>query len=436
MDNKILLWWLRPEIVMACLAFGWHTVMAAPVDDGFNREPQLTSARLVDAVLNRNPDIPAMRAAWEAAQARIEQAGALNDPMMSYAFAPQTAGASGMDFGQKLSISQHLPWPGKRELRGDAARFESEAAHEGIEQTRLKLTEAAKSAFADWYFVHAAIRVNAINKSLLQEFRNNAEIKYSAGRASKQDALRAEVEVALLEHRDIVLERHRREVLAVLNTLLQRQPDALLPPPSNLPDTGVLPAVAELRTAVLEVHPELRALAARLQASRQQVALAEREFYPDFRLAAEYNSLWMRDEQRFTVGVGINIPLPGKHRAAKDEAQAILMGLDLTRQARMSEIMGQVQQAYDRVRESEHVLSLYQNRLLPLAEENLAAARSDYEAGRGNFLDMIGAEKNLMQAQLQLEQARTDHHRRLAALERTVGGPQALQGIQSWGIKQ
>ncbi len=432
MYNKIFFWRFRTAIILlAWLTVTGQAAMAAPVDDGLEYEPKLTSAGLVDAVLARNPDIPAMQAAWEAAQARIDQAGALEDPMISYAFAPQTAGASGMDFGQKLSISQRLPWPGKRKLRGDAARFESDAAHEGIEQARLKLTEAAKSAFADWYFVHAAIRVNAINKSLLQEFRNIAEIKYSAGRASKQDALRAEVEVALLEHRDIVLERRRREVLAVLNTLLQQRPDAPLSPPSNLPDTDALPAVTDLRAAVLEVHPELRALAARIQAGRQRLTLTERELYPDLRLAAEYNSLWMRDEQRFTVGVGINIPLSGKHRAAQDEAQAELMRLDFTQQARVSQLLGEVQQDYDRVRESEHVLSLYQTRLLPLAEENLSAARADYESGRGNFLDMIGAEKNLMQARLELEQARADHHRRLAALERTVGGTGLLQGRHS-----
>lgn len=433
MDNKIFLWRPRPGIVMACLAFGWHTVMAAPVDDGFNRDPQLTSARLVDAVLNRNPDIPAMRAAWEAAQARIEQAGALEDPMMSYAFAPQTAGASGMDFGQKLSISQHLPWPGKRALRGNAARFESDAAHEGIEQTRLKLTEAAKSAFADWYFVHAAIRVNAINKSLLQEFRNIAEIKYSAGRASKQDALRAEVEVVLLEHRDIVLARRRGEVLAVLNTLLQRLPDAPLPPPAEVSKDIPLPAVEQLRTAAMEAHPALRALAARIQAGRSRVALAERDFYPDIQLSAGYNTLWNQEEKRLTVGAGINIPLQGKRRAAKDETRAGLLRLDMEHKGKVSQILGVVQQAYDRVRESAHVISLYRERLLPLAEENLQAAQSDYESGSGNFLDLIGAEKNLMLTQLQLEQARADYHRQLAALEHTVGGSKALHSVNSGG---
>jgi len=409
-------------VVMTLLVTGWHGGAVAEEDKLFGGTQRLTSQQLLKAVLARNPDIPTMEASWEAAKARVEQAESLDDPILAYSIAPQTAGEDSMDFGQKLTLSQHLPWPGKRLLRGDVARFESDAAFAGIEQVRLKLTEAARSAYADWYFVHAAIRINGINKSLLQEFQNIAEIKYSAGRASKQDALRAEVEQVLLEHRDIVLERRRRDVLAQMNTLLQRLPDRPLPPPAGLPATIPLPAVEQLRKQALEHHPELRALAARTQASRQRERLAERNFYPDISLFAGYNTLWNQDEKRLTVGASINIPLQGKRHAAVDEALAMTMRLDSQQRAKVSQLIGEVQRAVEKVNESEYVLSLYQDRLLPLAEENLEAARSDYEAGSGNFLDLISAEKNLMQTQLQREQALADYHRRIAALEQLVGG--------------
>ena len=396
-------------------------LMATEADIPFANESSLTSSHLVEAVLARNPDIATMEATWAAAKARIEQANSFDDPMLSYTIAPQSAGADGMDFGQKLSLSQRLPWPGKRDLRGDVARAESDAAFVGIEQARLKLTETAKAAYADWYFVHAAIRINGINKTLLQEFQNIAEIKYSAGRASRQDALRAEVERVLLEHRDIVLERQRRDVLANINTLLQRLPDLPLPLPASLPETIPLPTVERLRALALEHHPELRALVARTQASRHRERLAERNDYPDITLNAGYNTLWNQSEKRLTVGASINIPLQGKRRAAKDEARAMTLRLESQQRAKVSQLMGDLQQAVEKVRESEHVLSLYQNRLLPLAEENLQAAQSDYEAGSGNFLDLIGAEKNLMQTRLQREQARADYHRRLATLEQLVG---------------
>ncbi|NOZ51619.1 MAG: TolC family protein [Gammaproteobacteria bacterium] len=404
------------------LAVVCQPLMAVEIDTPFINQSSLTASRLVAAVLIRNPDIPIMEATWEAAKARIEQANSFDDPVLSYSIAPQSAAVDDMDFGQKFFISQRLPWPGKRNLRGNVARYESDAAFVSIERARLKLIGAAKAAYADWWFVHAAIRINGINKLLLQEFQNIAEIKYSAGRASRQDALRAEVEQVLLEHRDIALERHRRDVLTNINTLLQRLPDQPLPLPAGLPETILLPTVEQLRELALEHDPTLRALVARIQVSRYKERLAERNDYPDITLNAGYNTLWNQSEKRLTVGASINIPLQGKRHAAKDEARAMTLRLDAQQRATVSQLMGDVQQALEKVRESEHILSLYQNRLLPLAEENLKAAQSDYEATSGNFLDLISAKKNLMQTRLQREQARADYHRRLAALEQLVGG--------------
>ena len=400
---------------------------AADTDVLFANTPQLTATQLVEAVLKRNADIPAMQAAWQAAQARIEQASAFDDPRLSYQIAPQTLGQNNVDFGQKFSISQRLPWSGKRGLRADVTRFEADASHEGVNRARLRLTEATQRSYADWYFVHAALRINRINQSLLVEFQNIAQIKYAAGRTSKQDVLRAEVEATLLEHRNIVLERQRREVLSRINTLLQRLPDKPLPEPGGLSKVITLPSINTMRQQALKNHPDLRALQARILASRRRQALSERDFYPDVTVSVGYNSLWNQDEKRLMVGASINIPLRGKRNAATDETRAQTLRLDADQKTKVAKILDAVQRAYEQVRENEHVLKLYQNRLLPLAEENLAAAQSEYESGSGGFLDLISAEKNRIQTHLQLEQARADYHRRLATLKYTIGGPLALQ---------
>ena len=427
-----VLWPLRVALTLV-LSSGFvvsangATSNATDTDGLFANMQQLSPTQLVEAVLKRNANIPAMQATWQAAQARIEQAGAFDDPKLSYQVAPQTLGQNTMDAGQKLSISQRLPWPGKRGLRAGVARFEADASREGIARARLRLTEATERSYADWYFVHAALRINRINQSLLREFQNIAEIKYAAGRTSKQDVLRAEVEATLLEHRNIVLQRQRREVLSRINTLLQRLPDAPLPQPGNLVGLNPLPSIVVLRQQALKNHPELRALQARIMASRRRLTLSERDFYPDVTFSAGYNSLWNQDEKRLTAGASINIPLRGKRNAASDETRARTLRLDADQKTNVAKILDAVQRAYEQVRESEHVLTLYGDRLLPLAEENLAAAQSDYESGSGGFLELISAEKNRMQTQLQLEQAKADYHRRLATLKHTIGGPLMLQ---------
>ena len=426
--------WTRFGFAAILLTSSWNVAHAADEDSLFNNSQQITSTQLVGAVLARNPTLSTIHAAWEASRARIEQASALDDPMLSYAAAPGTAGVNGLDFGQRLEISQKIPWPGKRRLRGEAAEHEADAAREDIGSLRLKLAAATKSAFADWHYIHEAIRINRINISLLQEFRRIAEVKYSANLASKQDVLSADVESTMLEHQAIVLERQRREVLVKINTLLNRAPDRNIPLPAALPAPGKLPDAGMLRARALETRPELKSLAAHIQAIEARTDLARREFYPDIKLTGGYNSLWDNHAKRFTAGIGINLPFDqGKRHAAVDEFLAERQGVAWEMAGATKTIEGEVQRDYDQIEESLHTLMLFRQRLLPLAKENMETARADYQAGNGDFLTLVSSEKNLMQTQLGLERARADYHKRLAGLERAVGGPLTWPGQSEGG---
>jgi cobalt-zinc-cadmium efflux system outer membrane protein len=390
----------------------------------------LSSTQLVSAVLAANPQLEVVQAIWQATASRIEQESALDDPMLIHSMAPQTIGNQQTGFSQSTEISQKIPWPGKLRLRGEAAGFEADAANANIAALRLVLSSTAKSLFADWYYIHQAIKINQINQTLLAEFRDIAVTRYSTGLASKQDALSAEVEIALLEHQAIVLERERRTILARLNTLLNRLPDEPIPPPSKPIEIIVLPDAKSLHNNALQARPELKELAARIQASKTQTELAKRAFYPDLNLSAGYNSFWDRSEQRFILGVGINLPLDqGKRHAAESEARARMKQAEWNSIDQMAKIREEVQIAYERTDESIHVFQLYQKQLLPLADETLEAAIADYQTGRGDFLTLISSEKNRMQTQLQTEQALTDTHRHLAELERAVGSLEPLSVV-------
>ena len=405
------------SLVMAYQAFGSDEVKILS-----EKQPFLTSPRLINAVLVRNPNILAMKATWQAAKAHITQTESIDSPMISYSLAPQTINDTDLSFGQNLTLSQRLSWAGKRNLRGDIARTQSDIAFIGIEQMRLMLTETSKAAYIDWYFVHAAIRINQRNQSLLKEFQHIAEIKYSAGRTSRQDALHAEVEMVRLEHQYIVLEHLRRDTLAKLNTLLQRLPDQPLAPPGGLPKRVTLASVEKLRELALKNQPELLTLAAKKQASTYKEQLVKSSAYPDITFNAAYNTLWNQQEKHLSLGASLKIPLMSQYHAEKDEARALTQRIGFQQQAKRSQVIGDVQRAMEKVHESEQLLDLYKKRLLPLAEENLNAALSNYEAGSGDFLDLIYAEKYLMQTRLQHEQTRADYHQRFAALEYVIGG--------------
>ena len=382
----------------------------------------LSSKQLVTAVLLANPQLEVAQAAWEASMARIDQQATFEDPMFSYTMAPQTIGNSQTEYGQRIEISQKLPWPGKLHLRNQAASHKADAASQTINSIRLRLSGAARSFFADWYYIHQAIQINQLNQALLKEFRAIAVSRYSTGLASKQDALRADMEFALLEHQAIVLTREQSSIRAHINTLLNKLPNNMLSQPAGLAEIKTLPEVKLLQEQALHARPELKALAASIEAAKSQSELALRNNYPDISLKAGYNSLWENSSKHFTVGIGFNLPLfQAKHRAAENEALAQIKQAEWQRVDFIARLREDIQISYERTAESMHVLKLYKHRLLPLAEETLNAAQSDYQSGKGDFLSLISSEKNYMQTQLQTEQALADTHRRLAELESAAG---------------
>ena len=78
---------------------------------------------LVEQVLSRNPSLPQMEAAWQAASARYPQVTSLDDPLFGTTLAPGRLGAQKPQ-GYRFEAFQRYPWPGKLRLKGESALAE------------------------------------------------------------------------------------------------------------------------------------------------------------------------------------------------------------------------------------------------------------------------------------------------------------------------
>jgi len=158
----------------------------------------LTAHALAEWVLQANPGLAAAAAAAEAAAHRIEPAGSLDDPVVSYAAAPSTIGSGRLN--QRVEFSQQIPWPGTLRAREAAARHEATAAGNDLDALRLQVVAQAKSAAAEWRFVHEALEVQLETQGLLDDLVATARTRYAAGRAPRQDVI-ATYERRLMEVR-------------------------------------------------------------------------------------------------------------------------------------------------------------------------------------------------------------------------------------------
>lgn len=397
-------------------------------EDVFARAPSLDRETLVMEVLRRNPSVAATLAGWRAAQARVPQERALDDPMLTYGMAPLSV-AGDAPFGQSIKIEQRFPWPRKLRLAGEVAIAEAAEAKGEWRDTQLRLSVMASTLFDDWYVVHRALDVNAQHIDLVKALKRSAEAQYTVGKASQQDALQAEAELAHMEHDAEVLASQRDIVRAQINGLLHRPPQAIIPPPPARLEVSTAPpqASSDLEAAALDGRPGLAAKRAHLQGRQAAVSLARRRYYPDLGISASYNSMWMDRAHQYMIGVSINLPIYlGKRRAAVDDAQAARTRAEAELARMADEVRVEVESARRRLLEALHIHHLFETRLVPIARDRIAAARAGFQTGANGFLAVMEAERALRTINLEAETARADVDRRRAELDRVVGVMPAL----------
>ena len=398
---------------------------AANVPDPFAGAPTLERAALVQAVLERNPTIAAARHAWRAALERAPQEASLDDPMLGFGVAPRSFDTNAVDHpGMRVDLSQRFQFPGKLELRGEAAVAEADAVAHDFDGVRLRLALMASRLYDEYYLASREVLINAQHVALLEELQHVATARYEVGEAAQQDPIQAEVERSHAAHRGLLLATRERVAAEQIQTLLHRDPDAPLPPPpSELALPPDPPAETDaLVTDALSARPDVAAASARVRAGESRVDLARRDFFPDFTLQAAYDRTWQEEELQPFVGIQVELPLQvARRRAALAQARAELAGAQSERDALVDEARLGVRSSVLRAEESRHVLHLIETEQLPAARDQVEAARTGFETGRSEFFSLIEAQRTLLRVELDREEARTDVCRRRAELDRALG---------------
>jgi outer membrane protein TolC len=400
-------------------------------DPSFPGTSELSVETLIEQVLARNPSLAQMVAAWQAASARYPQVTSLEDPMFAGTVGPGTIAPDdhGVEFAYRLEISQKLPYPGKLRFRGENALAEASAAGRDVGDMRLQLIESARTAFYDYYLVERALGVNDESLQLLRDFRKNAQSRYQTGLVPEQDVLQADVEIGKEQDRRLELDQMRQVAVARINTLMHLPPDSQLPSsPKQLALQEELPDAQTLRAAAVAQRPDLQAIADRIAAEEASLGLAHKEFYPDFEPFFMYDRFMgnVSDNRDLAaqLGLRINLPIYRKRRygaVAEAEARIAQRRAELARLT--DQVNFQVQEAYARVQRSEKSVRLYRDTILKSAEANVKAAQSAYVTGKIPFLSLIEAQRNVVGLRERYYEAVADYFRRLAALERVIGGP-------------
>ncbi|MGQ0695438.1 MAG: TolC family protein, partial [Nitrospiraceae bacterium] len=269
-----------------------------------------------------------------------------------------------------------------------------------------------------------AIKIVERNKTLLTQFEKTAKSRYAVGQAAQQDVFRAQVELSRVLDRLAVLDQQKESLHATINRLLNRPPAGPLGTPEEVQTTILTIPLQELSRRAEEFSPALLATAKGVDRSERSVALAKRQYYPDFDVTA----LGLRNDKindnGYQVMVGITIPLfyETKQKQGVREAVASLEGAREDFAATRQDLLFQVKDAFVQAQRAERLITILRDAIIPQATMALQASQAGYGVGKVDFLSLLNSLLTLQESELELHGEMVAHEKALARLEEVTGG--------------
>jgi cobalt-zinc-cadmium efflux system outer membrane protein len=391
--------------------------------------PTFTLDEIERMALAGNPEIRVAARRLAVVEAGLPSAGALDDPSFMYrGWQVPLKQPWNYNAAQNMfMLSQTLPGRGKRGLRTNVAEASVAEAKAALEATRLDVRVRVRKAFYDLLRAEEGLRVHDEHVDIGRQAVEAAKIKYVVGKVPQHDILKSQVSLARLAEHLIRFEQDANIARARLNTLLSRDPSAPINVRGQHEVSSALPALEALERLALQSRPDLLEIQASAEKSRNEQALAQRTYTPDFTVSVGYMLMPRGSEFRnnYMIEGSMNLPWLNhrKHDAEIAESAAKVTEQDAELAAMRNIAFGQIQEALVEAQAAQKLANFYERSLRPQAEATLHSTVIAYENDRTEFLDLLDSQMTVIDIDLAYFQALADFEAHLADLELAVGAP-------------
>jgi len=417
----------RPAAKTMLLLLAWVAGAAAQPDAGPAQTYGSVTA-LLEAGFSANPQVRAAYARWEAARLVAPARKALPEPVLSYVHYLESVETKVGPQESAMQLSQRLPFPGKLRLAGRVAQAQASAARQAYALTVQQVAAEIEAAWWDYLYLRQALSITADYVALYRNWEQVALSKYATAQAGHPDVIRAQVEVLQLEDRLETLRRRQRPLLERLSASLgiplrdDQLTSAAIP---RLPR----PLTADsLLTEVYRANPRLLMSQAQAQAARLGARRARLNYLPDFSIGGnlirtgELAGAPASGQDALMLTVGITLPVRfRKYRALHQSARAAQRAAELDVRSLQDRLRADVELTLFDLEDAHRKIRLYEEALIPRAEQNLQASEKAYVADKVDFLTLVEAQRALLEFQLAYQRARSDQARHNARLNGLLG---------------
>lgn len=379
-------------------------------------------ASVGDRVRAQNPDLAAARLRIREALGRMNQSGRLANPELQGGFEHDSRW---QEHRLEIGFTQRFPVTGRLALEKQVTLSEFEASEAEVREVERRIISEARQALVNVLAIRQRRDLLAEQSGLAGEFAAALAAAADKGEGSALDAGQARLLAAGLAVGMRQLDAAEAAAVGTLKPLLGILPGeplhvgGTLPEPA-LPGSGADPAR----------RPDFQAAVLGARAAGEGVALEQAKRYDDveaglFAVAERREDAPSGFDRMSLVGLRFRIPLPlwNKNEGAIEEAQARQERKELEALALGRSIRLEADAARAEMAEWAKLLGELGGTLMPLADQQSAAAEDAFRKGQGELQAVFRSrEKRLELSSARLDALRGFHLARVR-YEAAIGQP-------------
>ncbi len=179
---------------------------------------------------------------------------------------------------------------------------------------------------------------------------------------------------------------------------------------------------------------ELNALDFDIEKYGKKIKLAKMDYLPNFKIGFDYIQVGDAEknlmgnvpddngQDAYGVNFGISIPLWfGKNNARLRQAKLERQAAIYEKKDLENKTVSQIKLIYFKLQNSDRLVKLYKESLIPQAVQSMQAAEVWYKQKQGSFSGLLEAQSIWLNFNLAQHRALTDYYQRIAQLEGLVG---------------
>jgi outer membrane protein TolC len=321
-----------------------------------------------------------------------------------------------------LTVSQEMPFPGKRKLRGEIAAKEADAEFEQYLAVRLNVVSRLKQAYHELH--HATVGIAFVKRyqDVLRNILRISEARYAVGRAAQQDVFKAQTQFSIFETQLLRYEQERDSKEIEIGALLNRPATGRIEVPEDMAPGELTVTLDEMLAHARTQAPALTREQKVVERSELAANLARKSYYPDYTVSGGYfNQGGLPPMWQFRVDFKLPAWFGTKQRAEVNERVFTASQARHDYEAADVGIQASIREQYTLAATARKLVNLYQKSVIPEAQLALESSLAGYQTGALDFLSVFSNFMNVVDYELMYHEEVMRFHVALARLEELTG---------------